>query len=297
MTPSPNTDAYQDPSGSASTPSVAAATDSPVGPTAGPTTGPTAVPMVRFQIVSLFPEFFAPWQSLGVCGRAVSQSRVAVSHWNPRQFTHDTHQTVDDRPYGGGPGMVMMAEPLAGCIEAIRKASAPHAPGPVILFSPAGTPLSQSWIEAQRAWILQQSGKARTSPQGATPDSAAIAQFTLVCGRYEGVDQRFIDEYVDQEISLGDFVLSGGEIAALALMDALVRRLPGVLNDEMSSVAESFISPLLDHPHFTRPEVFAGRAVPSVLLSGHHGKIADWRKAQALELTLSRRPDLLKGSD
>lgn len=284
-----DTGAWQNLSDSATTATVNTATDVPAGPAAGP--------MVRFQIVSLFPEFFAPWQSLGVCGRAVSQNRVAVTHWNPRQFTHDPHQTVDDRPYGGGPGMVMMAEPLAGCIEAIRKASAPHPPGPVILFSPAGTPLSQSWIEAQRAWILQSSDKAENSPQGPRLGSSAIAQFTLVCGRYEGVDQRFIDQYVDQEISLGDFVLSGGEIAALALMDALVRRLPGVLNDEMSSVAESFIGPLLDHPHYTRPEVFAGKAVPSVLLSGHHGKIADWRAAQAQLLTLSRRPDLLKRSD
>jgi len=287
-----DTDAGQDLGDSATKLAVDTATDT----RAGPNEGPTAGPVVRFQIVSLFPEFFAPWQRLGVCGRAVSQNRVAVSHWNPRQFTHDPHQTVDDRPYGGGPGMVMMAEPLAGCIEAIRKASAPYSPGPVILFSPAGTPITQSWIEAQRAWILQQSDKARASPHGETPDSSAIAEFTLVCGRYEGVDQRFIDQYVDQEISLGDFVLSGGEIAALALMDALVRRLPGVLNDEMSSVAESFIEPLLDHPHYTRPEVFAGRAVPSVLLSGHHGKIANWRKEQAYLLTQSRRPDLVKRS-
>lgn len=284
-----DTDAGQDLGGLAKTPTVDAATDIPARPAAGP--------MVQFQVVSLFPEFFAPWQRLGVCGRAVGQNRVAVTHWNPRQFTHDPHQTVDDRPYGGGPGMVMMAEPLAGCIEAIRKASAPNHPGPVILFSPAGTPLTQSWIEKQRAWILQQADKAKNSPHGVTPDSSAIAQFTLVCGRYEGVDQRFIEQYVDQEISLGDFVLSGGEIAALALMDALVRRLPGVLNDEMSSLAESFIGPRLDHPHYTRPEVFAGKAVPSVLLSGHHGKIADWRKEQANLLTQSRRPDLFKRSD
>jgi tRNA (guanine37-N1)-methyltransferase len=256
--------------------------------------------IVRFDIVSLFPEFFVPWQTLGVCGRAVTQQRIEVVHWNPRQFTDDPHQTVDDRPYGGGPGMVMMPVPLACCIQAVRlSVQQAYAHGPVILFSPAGTPLTQAWIEAQRRRIL--SMLPPVSQESPAPGSASIpplpAQFTLVCGRYEGIDQRFIEQYVDQEISLGDFVLSGGEIAALALMDALVRRLPGVLNDAMSSEQESFMSPMLDHPHYTRPEVFEGRPVPSVLLSGHHGKIADWRKQQAHLLTQSRRPDLFKRSD
>ena len=175
--------------------------------------------------------------------------------------------------------MVMMAPPLADCVSAIRQAlqAAAVPKGPIILMSPAGIPLSQPWVEHQ---IIRER-------------HSGPLQFTLVCGRYEGIDQRFIDHYVDLEISLGDFVLSGGEIAALALMDALVRRLPGVLNDALSSVSESFMQPQLDHPHFTRPEVFEGSSVPSVLLSGHHGKIADWRAEQSKRLTLSRRPDLL----
>jgi tRNA (guanine37-N1)-methyltransferase len=276
-------------------------------------------PIVRFDIVSLFPEFFAPWQTLGVCGRAVGQQRVEVVHWNPRQFTDDPHQTIDDRPYGGGPGMVMMPVPLACCVQAIRMSveqaygpgsanagvnpeAAPRLPGPVILFSPAGEPLTQAWIETQRRRILSMTAPdSQETPEPRAADrpepEPAPAQFTLVCGRYEGIDQRFIDRYVDQEISLGDFVLSGGEIAALALMDGLVRRLPGVLNDALSSEQESFMAPMLDYPHYTRPEVFEDQPVPSVLLSGHHGKIEDWRKKQALLLTQSRRPDLLIRSD
>jgi len=256
-------------------------------------------PGIRFDVVSLFPEFFAPWQSLGVCGRAVTERRVSVHHWNPRQFVSDVHQTIDDRPYGGGPGMVMMAPPLADCVAAIRDSlKAENCPaGPVILMSPAGTPLTQGWIEMQIAHLF----RAPTTDAADHPTRSAAAntaagtqQFTLVCGRYEGIDQRFIDRYVDLEVSLGDFVLSGGEIAALALMDALVRRLPGVLNDALSSVRESFMLPQLDHPHFTRPEVFEGTPVPAVLLSGHHGKIADWRAQESYRLTLSRRPDLLE---
>jgi tRNA (guanine37-N1)-methyltransferase len=244
-------------------------------------------PILRFDIVSLFPEFFVPWQSLGVCGRAVAQQRVQVAHWNPRQFVHDSHQTIDDRPYGGGPGMVMMAPPLAACVNAVRQnlIHTHYEPGMVILFSPAGAVLTQDWVERQRMQILNRSSE--------TP----AAQFTLICGRYEGVDQRFIDHYVDQEISLGDYVVSGGEIAALALMDSIVRRLPGVLNDELSSVTESFMTPQLDHPHYTRPEVFEGETVPAVLLSGHHGKIEGWRRDQALLLTQCRRPDLVKRSN
>jgi len=254
-----------------------------------------ATPGIRFDVISLFPEFFAPWQSLGVCGRAVTERRVSVHHWNPRQFVSDVHQTIDDRPYGGGPGMVMMAPPLADCVAAIRHSlQAEHCPsGPVILMSPAGMPLTQAWIETQIAqWVQPQPSDTAEHP---TPSGATgTQQFTLVCGRYEGIDQRFIDRYVDLEVSLGDFVLSGGEIAALALMDALVRRLPGVLNDALSSVHESFMLPQLDHPHFTRPEVFEGTPVPAVLLSGHHGKIADWRAQESHRLTLSRRPDLLE---
>ena len=253
-------------------------------------------PLIRFDVISLFPEFFVPWQSLGVCGRAVAEKRVSVHHWNPRQFVSDVHQTIDDRPYGGGPGMVMMAPPLADCIAAIRHSLSAEdgLAGPVILMSPAGTPLTQGWIETQIALLAQPRPAAHPTLSAGESASAGPQQFTLVCGRYEGIDQRFIDRYVDLEVSLGDFVLSGGEIAALALMDALVRRLPGVLNDALSSINESFMRPQLDHPHFTRPEVFEGRPVPAVLLSGHHGKIADWRAQESQRLTLSRRPDLLE---
>ena len=256
-------------------------------------------PRIRFDVISLFPEFFAPWQSLGVCGRAVTDRRVSVHHWNPRQFVSDVHQTIDDRPYGGGPGMVMMAPPLADCVTAIRHSlHAEDCPaGPVILMSPAGTPLTQGWIERQIAHLVQPLAADTAgypTPSAGASTTMDTQQFTLVCGRYEGIDQRFIDRYVDLEVSLGDFVLSGGEIAALALMDALVRRLPGVLNTTLSSVNESFMLPQLDHPHFTRPEVFEGTPVPAVLLSGHHGKIADWRAQESYRLTVSRRPDLLE---
>lgn len=256
-------------------------------------------PRMRFDLISLFPEFFAPWQSLGVCGRAVTERRVSVRHWNPRQFVFDVHQTIDDRPYGGGPGMVMMAPPLADCVAAIRNNLREEgcSAGPVILMSPAGARLTQGWIESQVAQfpqVVPANAASDSAPPAALSPKTITQQFTLVCGRYEGIDQRFIDRYVDLEVSLGDFVLSGGEIAALALMDALVRRLPGVLNDALSSIHESFMRPQLDHPHFTRPEVFEGTPVPSVLLSGHHGKIADWRAQEAYKLTSTRRPDLLE---
>jgi tRNA (guanine37-N1)-methyltransferase len=234
----------------------------------------------RFDIITLFPDFFEPWRTTGVCGRAVSRGVLDLVFWNPRQFTSDVHQTVDDRPYGGGPGMVMLAQPLADCMAAISSdlLSKRIQKGPTILFSPAGQSLTQSLVENYLAQTNQ--GQA--------------GQFTLVCGRYEGIDQRFIDRYVQVEISLGDFVLSGGEIPALTLLDAFTRRIPGVLGDDASSQQDSFMANLLDHPHYTRPEVFEGQAVPPVLLSGHHGKIADWRKEVALALTKSKRPDLLK---
>jgi len=236
--------------------------------------------LVRFDVVTLFPELVQAWASSGVCGRAVSRGLVDVSLCNPRQFTSDVHQTVDDRPYGGGPGMVMMAEPLRDAVVACQSAvrAAGWAVGPVVLFSPVGRPLRQDWVEAAL---------------GPVRDGHAPRQWTLVCGRYEGIDQRFIDQFVDEEISLGDFVLSGGEIPAMALMDALTRRLPGALGDDASSAQDSFMAGRLDHPHYTRPETFEGQPVPEVLLSGHHGKIADWRAAQATRLTQLKRPDLL----
>jgi tRNA (guanine37-N1)-methyltransferase len=238
--------------------------------------------MLRFDVVTLFPEFFEAWARNGVCGRAVDRGLVVLNVVNPRQFVGDVHQTVDDRPYGGGPGMVMMAGPLRDAVLHCKKASQEggYSPGPVVLMSPSGQALEQAWVEEQIAGVAV----------GVEPK---VLQFTLVCGRYEGVDQRFIDGWVDMEISLGDFVLSGGEIAALAVMDALARRLPGALGDDQSSVQESFMQGLLEFPQYTRPEVFEGRPVPEVLLSGHHGKITDWRFSESLARTEARRPDLL----
>ncbi|OZI23516.1 tRNA (guanosine(37)-N1)-methyltransferase TrmD [Bordetella genomosp. 9] len=232
---------------------------------------------MRFDVLTLFPDMFTVVRDLGVTGRAHGQGKWNLQAWNPRDFTSDVHRTVDDRPYGGGPGMVMMAPPLAAAVQAAqaRRAADALPPAPVILLSPTGRRFDQP-----RAQAL-----------------AASAGALLICGRYEGVDQRFIDRYVDEELSLGDFVLSGGELAALAVVDATVRLLPGVLNDDESAVQDSFnpaLSGLLDSPHYTRPEVYDGVAVPAPLLSGHHANIARWRREQSLRLTAARRPDLIE---
>lgn len=222
---------------------------------------------MRFDVISVLPDLLGPFLSQGVCGRAIQRGHVQAKAWNPRAYTQDVHQTVDDRPYGGGPGMVMLAQPLADCIRAIRQElQASHVvPGPTLLMSPAGPMLSEAWLQPRLQASL----------------SGQMAQCTLVCGRYEGIDQRFIDAYIDEEVRVADVVLSGGEIAAMAVMDAWIRRLPGVLGDPQSAEQDSFVHGLLDHPHYTRPEVFEGRPVPEVLLSGHHGKIADWRLQEA----------------
>jgi tRNA (guanine37-N1)-methyltransferase len=232
---------------------------------------------MRFDVVTLFPDMFTVVRDLGVTGRAHGQDKWNLQTWNPRDFTSDVHRTVDDRPYGGGPGMVMMAAPLAAAVQAAqaRRAADAMPPAPVILLSPTGRRFDQPSAHAL----------------------AASAGAVLICGRYEGVDQRFIDRYVDEELSLGDFVLSGGELAALAVVDATVRLLPGVLNDDESAVQDSFnpaLSGLLDSPHYTRPEVYDGVAVPAPLLSGHHANIARWRREQSLRLTAARRPDLIE---
>ncbi|WP_345249206.1 tRNA (guanosine(37)-N1)-methyltransferase TrmD [Pigmentiphaga soli] len=227
---------------------------------------------MRFDVVTLFPPMFAAVAEHGVTGRAHAQGRWRLRTWNPRDFTRDVHRTVDDRPYGGGPGMVMQPAPLEDAVLAARSDRGDRAP--VILLSPQGRRFDQPRAQALAA------------------GSGAI----LVCGRYEGIDQRFIDRMVTEEISLGDFVLSGGEIAALAMMDAAVRLLPGVLNDGESAVQDSFndaLSGLLDCPHYTRPEVYAGQAVPDVLLSGHHANIVRWRRRQSLQATARKRPDLI----
>lgn len=226
--------------------------------------------MIEFDVVTLFPEMFAAVTGSGITRRALERGLYALQAWNPRDFAADNHRTVDDRPYGGGPGMVMMGEPLAAAIGAARQ-RAGGAGRRVICFSPQGTPLRHRRVR----------------------ELAGEPGLILLCGRYEGIDQRLLDAEVDEEISLGDFVLSGGEIAAMALIDAIVRQLPGALNDAESAQQESFVEGLLDCPHYTRPEVFRGVRVPEVLLSGHHAAIRRWRLKQSLGRTSLRRPDLL----
>jgi tRNA (guanine37-N1)-methyltransferase len=235
---------------------------------------------MRFDVITLFPELFAPFFTSGINRRAFEAALVDVRLWNPRDFAEGQYRRVDDRPFGGGPGMVMLAEPLWQCLQAIRaeRIQAEASPAPVVLFSPIGQRLDHSAVQQ---W---------SSSTGAV----------LVCGRYEGIDQRFIDACVDQQISLGDFVLSGGEIAALALLDAVARLQPGVLGDAGSHQQDSFnpaLDGLLDSPHHTRPEVWQGpdgpAPVPEVLLGGHHGRIARFRREQSLGLTARLRPDLL----
>ncbi|NDP37463.1 MAG: tRNA (guanosine(37)-N1)-methyltransferase TrmD [Rhodoferax sp.] len=227
---------------------------------------------MRFDIVTLFPELFAPFLSSGITRRAFESGLVDVQLTNPRDFAAGNYRRVDDRPFGGGPGMVMMAEPLTQSLTNIQSQRTDVAP--VLLFSPAGQPLNHAMVQR---W---------SDSQGAI----------LICGRYEGLDQRFVDAYVTEQISLGDFVLSGGEIAAMALLDAVARLQPGVLNASDSHQQDSFnpvLDGLLDCPHYTRPEQWAGRSVPEVLLSGHHVQIERWRREQRLALTLRLRPELI----
>lgn len=227
---------------------------------------------MRFDVITLFPELFTPFLSVGVTRRAFESGQLDVQLSNPRDFATGNYRRVDDRPFGGGPGMVMMAQPLELALEQIRAQRQDAAP--VVLFSPIGKRLDHAAVQR---W---------SSSAGAI----------LVCGRYEGIDQRFIDTQVDEQISLGDFVLSGGEIPAMALLDAVARLQPGVLSDSDSHQLDSFnpsLDGLLDCPHYTRPEEWAGQRVPDVLLSGHHGQIERWRRDQRLLLTAQHRPDLL----
>jgi tRNA (guanine37-N1)-methyltransferase len=223
--------------------------------------------VIRFDVVTLFPEMFAAVAGSGITGRALEKGLWALTTWNPRDFTTDNYRTVDDRPYGGGPGMVMLAEPLERTLDAVQTAGG----GRVVYLSPQGKKLDH-----RRVMELAR-------------EEAA----TLLCGRYEGVDERLLRRRVDEEVSIGDFVLSGGELAAMALMDAVVRQLPGAVGDSSSVVEESFADGLLDCPQYTRPEVYRGDRVPEVLLSGHHENIRRWRLKQALGRTWARRPDLL----
>jgi len=223
-----------------------------------------------FGVVSLFPEMFNALTEQGVVGRAVKQGSLAVEFFNPRDFTHDKHRTVDDRPYGGGPGMLMMVQPLTDAIHAAKAAAGDKSK--VIYLSPQGKKLDQQGVKT-----LSQHDK-----------------LILVAGRYEGIDERVIQNEVDEEWSIGDYVLSGGELPAMVLMDAIARFVPGVLGHEQSAEQDSFTSGLLDCPHYTRPEVLNGQQVPAVLLSGNHEKIRQWRLQQSLGRTWQRRPELFK---
>jgi tRNA (guanine37-N1)-methyltransferase len=222
-------------------------------------------------VVTLFPEMFTALTGHGVTGRAVKRGQLAVEYSNPRDHAHDRHRTVDDRPFGGGPGMLMKVEPLLEAIEAIR-AKAPSPPR-VIYLSPQGQPLTQKRVV----------------------ELAQLDSLILLCGRYEGIDERIVEMCVDEEISIGDYVLSGGELGAMVLLDAVTRLIPGVLGHADSAVEDSFSEGWLDCPHYTRPEEFAGQRVPEVLLSGNHELIRRWRLKQSLGRTWLRRPELLEG--
>ncbi len=225
---------------------------------------------MRFDVISIFPQMFDAIRDAGVIGRAINQGLVSLQTWNPRDFSDNKHRSIDDRPYGGGPGMVMQAEPLARAIAAAREQQA------------AGT----------RVLYL--------SPQGRKLDHAGVTELAkrpgmiLLSGRYEGIDERLLSGEVDEEWSIGDYVLSGGELAAMVMMDAVIRQLPGVLGDEDSAQADSFVNGLLDFPHYSRPEMFHDMVVPEVLLSGDHAAIERWRMKQSLGRTWLRRPDLLQ---
>jgi tRNA (guanine37-N1)-methyltransferase len=228
--------------------------------------------MMWFGVVTLFPEMFTSITESGVTSRAIKRSQVAVEFWNPRDFTQDKHRTVDDRPYGGGPGMLMKVEPLRLAIQAAKKrAKAVCGDVKVIYLSPQGSVLKQ----ADSTKMSQEKG------------------LIFVAGRYEGIDQRLIESEIDEEWSIGDYVLSGGELPAMVLMDTIIRQIPGVLGHQLSAEQDSFSEGLLDCPHYTRPEILGDECVPEVLLSGDHAKIATWRLKQSLGRTWLKRPDLL----
>jgi tRNA (guanine37-N1)-methyltransferase len=228
---------------------------------------------MRIDVITLFPETFEALADLGVTGRAIRQGQVELKTWNPRDWAADKHRTVDDRPYGGGPGMVMAVEPLTTTIRQAKKGQAKQANDvPVSLMSPQGRRLDQAGVE----------------------ELASRQGLILVCGRYEGIDERVVETEIDEEWSIGDYVLSGGELAASVVIDTVSRLLPGVLGDEQSALEDSFVEGLLDHPHYTRPEKAGDKEVPEVLLSGDHEAIRLWRRKQSLGRTWLRRPDLLE---
>ena len=224
---------------------------------------------MRADVITIFPEMFSAIADYGISSRARKLGLWSVKCWNPRDFVNDLHKTVDDRPFGGGPGMIMKAQPLADALAAIRKDGNM---GRVIAFAPSGEVLTDAKVRSV---------------------SSQQEDLVFVCGRYEGIDQRFIDEFVDETISIGDYVLSGAELACMVFLDAVVRQLPGAIK-ELSAQDESFSTGLLDAPHYTRPEVWHNVPVPEVLLSGHHENIAKWTRQQALQITHTKRPDLVK---
>lgn len=228
---------------------------------------------MQVDVISLFPDWIGQLRHYGVVGRGIRNQQIHLRTWNPRDYSHDRNRRVDERPFGGGPGMVMQVQPLRDTLAAIKDGSESRNTGPVIMLSPQGERFDQHWAQtlAQR-------------------DSG----FVLLCGRYEGVDQRFVERHVDMQLSLGDFVLSGGELPAMMVIDAVARLLPGVLGEADSAVEDSFTEGLLDHPHYTRPAALNVGNVPDVLLSGDHAAIKRWREQQALGQTWLQRPDLLE---
>ena len=225
---------------------------------------------MQFNIITLFPDMFSAISNEGVIARAIKKSIISIKTWQLREFSNNQYKNVDDKPYGGGAGMVMQVKPIRDCLIAIKKDSPETT---VVYLSPQGQKLDQKLVE----------------------ELATRSSITFLCGRYEGVDERVIEHDVDMEISIGDYVISGGELAAMVAIDAVSRRLPGVLGNE-SSLKDSFSNNLLDHPHYTRPEVVDGQSVPEVLLSGHQAKIDAWRMQQSIEKTKLKRPDLLANS-
>lgn len=226
-------------------------------------------PLLQIGVITLFPEMFAALRVGGVTARALTQGLLTLSCWNPRDYTHDKTRRVDDRPYGGGPGMVMQVQPLRDTLTA-AKATLSNAH--VVYLSPQGRPLTQTGVL-----------ELLTRPE-----------LLLVAGRYEGIDERLLERDIDEEWSIGDYVLSGGELPAMVLIDALARQLPGALGHQDSAANDSFYNGLLDYPHYTRPEIIDGQAVPTILLQGHHAQITQWRQQQALLRTWRKRPDLLQ---
>ncbi|MDU0810280.1 MAG: tRNA (guanosine(37)-N1)-methyltransferase TrmD [Burkholderia sp.] len=228
---------------------------------------------MQFDVVTLFPEMFFALTNYGITSQAIKKKCFGLRTWNPRDFTTNNYRTIDDRPYGGGPGMVMIAAPIQAAIQAAKAAQLEQRidNSYTVMMSPQGTPLThKSVVRLSR-------------------ESAII----ILCGRYKAIDQRLIDLFVDEEVSIGDFILTGGEMPAMAMIDSIVRLLPGVLNNAHSTAQDSFVDGLLDCPHYTRPEEYEGIRVPNVLLSGHHVRIKRWRRQQALRNTLNKRPDLI----